>query len=160
MHSAIHSTRLRRSVGVLLVLGYLLSVPGVSPFALSLLARAGVGPGHAVQFEVVGDHFDLVLHHGHDEQTCVANPQEASSVPQGSVHQMHDHHADHVIEFESHPSLLSKCFASHLLLAAVSWITLPLPAVWEPMTGANVRTERGPPAIPLVARLRTTVLLV
>lgn len=157
------SPHLLRNAGWLLVAFYLLAIPGISPLAIGLLSAAGEHHAHEIQIAAAGDHFDLVLHHTHEDEADEARSQPASA-PSLVLGEDDDHHADHVFQFQSsgpnQPNAVAKLFAAQGLFHVISWSEGPA-AAWTYASKYGMRRARPPPqAPPLVKCLRTTVLLV
>jgi hypothetical protein len=162
MSTVTNASLFRRSAGWLIVIAYLMAVPGVGPCALGLVAFVGGEHSHDVQFAGVENHFDLILHHSHEEATESTIPLDD---PPSVAFADDDDHGDHVFQFNSlspaKPNAGAKLLAAQASLTAITWSETPRAAVWDQKRFGRLPRGQPPPAgSALAARLRTTVILV
>ncbi len=144
---------------------YLLAVPGIGPLALGLLSHDMGGYDHELQIAAVDGHFDLVLHHAHDDEVTTS-PLQEDATPWLSCDDGDDHHGDHVVHFTFSNPLPSSAAAKslafqNLVITAPSWSDHSTPSPWSHARVDKMLRGRPPPGgLALVTILRTTVFLV
>ena len=150
-------THPRRAAWLLLVV-YLLGLPGVVPNAMASLA--GQHGEHEVQVTLAGDHVDVVLHHGHEHHD------DLHGLPVTLMPGITDHEddGDHVLHFASNSAPCSIAAASKLVPAvavSVFWEGIALSSAWTATAVMPWHAARPPPMASQAIRcLRTTVLVV
>ncbi len=168
MTAAMKSPRFRRAAGIVLVLAYLLAVPGIAPVTLGMFAHGGhhhehEDHDHEVQLALVDGQFDLVLHHAHEEAGLERLPE--AGVPCLSDNDDEDGHGDHVFPSCSSGLLptsdAAKVLVTQVLFATLSWSVVPMPTVPSHATSDPLLRGRPPPgALAVATIIRTTVFLV
>lgn len=148
-------TRPRRTAWLLLVV-YLLGLPGVIPDAMASLAN--LHGEHEVQVTLDGDHVDVVLHHddhGHEHGLPVKLITGITSLEDDD---------DHVLHFASSSAPCSITAVSKLVPAvavSVFWEGIAFSSAWTATAVMPWHAARPPPMASQAIRcLRTTVLVV